>query len=338
MISTTFETLSLPPRQQFEAWQAWYSSLFDTAARGDPTDAFPARNETWSLGGLTVSRASASAISTSRTKASIRRCPVDHWVLSVCTRGTVALRTHGRSATVQPGVPYVMSLADEMVTAKDKYERVQLYLSRSAFARIAGLLDQARATPLDTPEGKLLADYMLVLAKNLPDLPPGDGPPLAKAVEAMVGACLAPSADRPATAQAQLDFTLMDRVRRAVRARLRSPSLRPDTLCREAATSRSQLYRLLEGEGGVAHYIQRQRLSESFVMLCDLSNALPIGRIAELLCFADASSFSRAFRREFGMSPRDARSACQAGLPPASALKKVMPLAARSFADCLGDV
>jgi hypothetical protein len=43
----------------------------------------------------------------------------------------------------------------------------------------------------------------------------------------------------------------MDRVK-AVRRDLRSSSLGPDKLWREAAISRSQLHRVLEGEGGVA--------------------------------------------------------------------------------------
>ncbi len=338
MISTTFETSSFRPREQFDAWRSWYSSLLDTAVPTSPDDGFAARNEIWSLGGLTVSQGTGQAISSSRTKALIRRTPVDHWVLTVCKRGTVDLRTRNESVTIQSGIPFVISLADEMATVKDDYERVQFYLSRNAFARIASILDDSRAMPLDTPEGRLLADYMLLLVKNLRDLPPDDGPRLVTAVEAMIGACLGTSVERPANVQVQMDFTLMERVRRAVRAHLRSPSLGPDQLCREAATSRSQLYRLLEGEGGVAHYIQRQRLSESFVMLCDVSNALPIGRIAEVLCFADASSFSRAFRREFGMSPRDVRSASQARLAPVPPFKGTAPMAVRCFADFLGDL
>jgi AraC-like DNA-binding protein len=109
----------------------------------------------------------------------------------------------------------------------------------------------------------------------------------------------------------------------------------PDQLCREAAMSRSQLYRLLEGEGGAAHYIQHRRLSESFAILCDTTNNLPIGVVAESLCFADASSFSRAFRREFGVSPSDVRAATLVGLPPPAASRYSVGGEVRSFGDCL---
>ena len=118
---------------------------------------------------------------------------------------------------------------------------------------------------------------------------------LKDAVQAMVEACVAPSAERLVKAGSQINLTLMERVRRAVGKHLRSQTLGPDKLCREAATSRSQLYRLLASEGGVATYIQRRRLSESFAILCDVSNNLSIGRLAETLCFADASSSAGLF-------------------------------------------
>lgn len=335
MISTRFETMSLPPHEQFGAWRTWYSSLFDTAADRTEDQGFPAHSDTWSLRGLAISDGDAPAVTTARTKTLIRRNPVDHWVLTVYRRGTVAFRTSGEALAVEPNVPFVVSLADEMTATETDYSRVQFYLSRNAFSGIAALLDGFRTGSLQTPEGRLLADYMMLLARNVRDLPADDGPRLVPAVEAMVAACLAPSASRVANAREQVDFTLMERVRRTVRVHLRSPSLGPDRLCREAGTSRSQLYRLLEGEGGVAHYIQRQRLSESFVMLCDVSTALPIGRIAEMLCFADASSFSRAFRREFHMTPRDVRAASLAGLQPVPQPKEATPGRIRFFADCL---
>jgi len=99
--------------------------------------------------------------------------------------------------------------------------------------------------------------------------------------------------------------------------------------------SRSQLYRLLKGEGGAAHYIRRLRLSESFALLCDTSINLPIGKIAESLRFGDASDFSRAFRREFGRSPSDVRAAAMEGLAPGRAMRALTDAAGQGLSDCL---
>ena len=60
-----------------------------------------------------------------------------------------------------------------------------------------------------------------------------------------------------------------------------------------------------------------------------------IAAIAETLCFADASNFSRAFRREFGMSPREVRTASLVGLAPAPTSKTPAESETHSFADYL---
>ena len=339
MIPAEFTTKRLPGREQLEAWCAWHGSVFDVISPRRPAEkAFPATHLNWKLGGLGVSRVSAPPLHTERTKAVIRRNPVDHWVIAVNKGRAVEYNVRGSSVTVPAGVPFIFSMADEMASTRSDRDLVRsfFYLSRDSFLGIAALLDAAIGAVFSTPEGKLLADYLSLLVSSLPDLAPEDGSGLVTAVEAMVGACLTPSADRLAFAQKPIDLTLRERVRRAVRTHLHSPSLGLDKLCREAATSRSQLYRLLEGEGGVAHYIQRQRLSEGFTLLCDATNLLPVAKVAEALCFADASSFSRAFRREFGMSPSDVRLACLTGprpsrLPPKDALHRGV----LSFSDCL---
>ncbi len=127
---------------------------------------------------------------------------------------------------------------------------------------------------------------------------------------------------------------MMDRVRQVVRRSLKSPRLGVDLICREAYASRSQIYRLLQGEGGVAKYIQKVRLSEGFAQLCDASCRDTIEAIAEKLCFSDASTFARAFRREFGVSPSDVRLAAQSGISP-TALAKPDDSPGGTFADCL---
>jgi AraC-like DNA-binding protein len=332
MTPATFMTHPLPLSEQFEAWRGWYASVFDAESRQPPAEGFRGKTAAWMVDGFGFNRVSTPPISMHRTKILIRRNPVDHWCVSLAKRSSSELRVGDRWSTVPARVPHVFSLGEE-VSSERSLDRIQLYLARDSFQTIAPLLDAAQGKPLDTPEGHLLADYMLLLERNIPDLPAEDGAKLALAIQAMLGACLAPSAGRLAEADMHIGLTMMERVRQTVRRNLRSPSLGPEKLCREAATSRSQLYRLLEGEGGVAHYIQRRRLSESFSMMCDASNNLPIGKVAEILCFADASSFSRAFRREFGMSPSDVRAGTVGRLPSPAPLKNAAEV--HNFSECL---
>ncbi len=114
-----------------------------------------------------------------------------------------------------------------------------------------------------------------------------------------------------------------------VRANLTSASFGPDEFCRILGVSRSQLYRLFEPLGGVARYIQRQRLLLAYSMLTDPKVTAPIAGIAESLCFSDAAGFSRAFRREFGHSPSDMRMSAATGFaqPP-----RIAPHSQTSFA------
>jgi AraC-like DNA-binding protein len=335
MIPQTFDTHSLPVADQFEAWRTWYGPVFDSTLQRPVTAGFPAKVSTWILDGFTFSQISAPAVNGIRTKAHIRRNPVDHWVVTSYRRGTTRIGMQNTSLEPPLGAPFVVSLAEEVTAQRSNdNDRIALHLSRDRFQAISPVLDAVRGLPLDAPQGRMLADYMILLEQNLPGLPPEDASRVGSAVQAMVEACLAPSADRMMKATDQVNVTLMERVRRAVGKHLRSPSLGPAKLCREAAVSRSHLYRLLAAEGGVARYIQRRRLSESFTLLSDAANSLSISSIAETLCFADASSFSRAFRREFGMAPSDVRASSLGGLhPTASIIATARDI--NTFADCL---
>jgi AraC-like DNA-binding protein len=335
MIPQTFSTHSLPAADQFEAWRTWYAPVFDSPPQRPVEEGFRANVSTWILDGFTFSEVSAPAVNGARTRAHIRRNPVDHWVVTVYQSGTTRIETPDASLEPPLGTPFVVSLADEVTTRRiNDNHRVALHLSRDRFQAISPVLDAARGQLMDTPQGRMLVDYMHLLQRNLPNLPHEDASRVGSALHAMIGACLAPSADRLVKAASQINVISMERVRRTVSKHLRSPSLGPAKLCSEAALSRSHLYRLLEGEGGVARYIQRRRLSESFALLTDAANSLSIGSIAETLCFADASSFSRAFRREFGMSPSDVRASCAGELrPPASTIAGEHDI--NTFADCL---
>jgi AraC-like DNA-binding protein len=297
----------VPAPQQFDVWMDWFDGVVDVLPHSSPRDGFHAESQTWQIGGCMVSRVRAPATRVERTITHVRRNPLHHWVITL-SRHTTSLISSGNTALrVPPSTPVVLSLAHELTCERDEDQRLQLYMSRDKFADLAPVLDRARGTALDTPLGFLLGDYLILLERTLPDVSTGDLPRLSDAIGAMVAACLAPEQDRAGAAGLQLDAVRLERVRRVVRKYLRSPALGARLLCRSLSMSRSKLYRLMDAEGGVVHYIQRQRLLEAYALLSDQSVNRSITAISEELCFSDSSAFSHAFRREFGACPSDVR-------------------------------
>jgi AraC-like DNA-binding protein len=315
MESLRFDTSTLPKDQQFDAWMGFFDRVFDVDPGVPRSFGFPASTEVWTLGRSALSRTFAPALQVRRGRALIGRNPIDHWSLVI--GGAKTALDDGRHQFVAPALqPFLVSLGRELTNRRDADTRLQLYLSRDEFADIAPTLDLAMGRVIPGGMGRLLADYLQVLERNLPSIPPEDVPRLLPAIATMLSACVAPTADRLAAAADQVDLGRRERVRRVVRKYLRSATLGTRLLCREVGTSRSQLYRLLEAEGGVARYVRRQRLLAAYAILTEPANDTPITRIAEEFCFADGSGFSRAFRQEFDISPSELRAASRAGLRP----------------------
>jgi len=270
---------------------------------------FPGETRLWTLDRSVMSRTSAPPGHVLRTKDHLRRDPADHWVISYCVRGGFVAKTADAEVEVPARVPFLWSLRQELSYERTHVDWVQFFLARDAFRDLASLLDAAVGSTLNTPLGSLLGDFMIALESRLPDVTEADFSGITEALSAMVAAAAAPSSERMALAKPQIDLGRKERVRQAVRRHLRTPTLGPKTLSRLVGMSRSNLYRLFEDGGGVARYIRRERLLEARAVLSNPATARPVAAVAEDLCFADASSFSRAFKREFGYTPSEARSA-----------------------------
>ena len=335
MTPDNFSTHSLSPGDQLEAWREWFEPVLDVLPKHATGDEFTAEMHMWKLGGLAMSRTIAPPVNVLRAKTNLRHDPVDHWVISYCARGAHLAQTAGAELEVPAKVPFLWSLGQEFLHERTHVDRVQFFLARDAFRDLAPLLDGALGSILDTPLGHLLGDYMMALERRLSVVTEADLSRLTTAVGAMVAAAVSPSTDRVAIARAQIDVGRKERVRQAVRRHLRTPTFGPTILCRLVGMSRSNLYRLFEDMGGVAGYIRRERLLEAHAVLSDPAATQSVSAIAEDLCVADASSFGRVFKREFGHSPGDVRSAARAGLALPVRPRGLAPLAGGDFGELL---
>jgi AraC-like DNA-binding protein len=87
------------------------------------------------------------------------------------------------------------------------------------------------------------------------------------------------------------------------------PNLTPATIAAQLNISLRQLYRAFNGTESPAARIRRRRLERAAEILAARNGPGHVERVALECGFASAEYFSRAFRREFGLSPRAYRSA-----------------------------
>ncbi len=293
---------ALPARDHFAAFRQIYQGVIDVSVASGGPQNFPARQVVWDLDRLAFMRTSLPGEKHTHRQKHLKRCLLDHWYISLPFRSPKSSHWH----RAEIAVPELHCLATPFQREINHDGMLTLFIPHDLFASTA-TLHRMLDVRLEGGLGKLLADYLFLLDRSLADLKPAEIPYIVEATRSLVAVCLAPSRDRLMEAQTPVDATLLARARRVIDDRLTDRDLTSEALCAALGVSRSRLYRIFEPLGGVASYIRRQRLLRTRDALSDAADTRSISRIAEEWGFIDASAYSRTFRHEFGISPKEAR-------------------------------
>jgi AraC-like DNA-binding protein len=319
-------TRGVAKQQQFEVWRDLSVPYLDI---GRPLRSaehgFEARGTALRLGSMMYYHAVLPPYDYSRSQARIRRDSLDHWIIGMCRRGTQRQRSGEFDLAFGTGIPYVLTMARpfEAQRAGAEVEWASLFIARDTAPEFEALLEAALYRPLNGPAGRLLASFIETLQEVAHDLRAIDLAHLETAAGALLAAALDANRDRIEAGRPQIEHLQLTRIRRLIRANLGAATLGPARLCTMGGVSRSVLYRLFEPLGGVARYIQRERLAAAHRLLTDVHERRGIAQMAEAVGFFEPSSFSRAFRAAFGVTPRELRAATLAGhraAPPTALL------------------
>jgi AraC-like DNA-binding protein len=94
-----------------------------------------------------------------------------------------------------------------------------------------------------------------------------------------------------------------------IRTHLASPMLTPETVARAHFVSRRKMYEIFEASGETpADVIRRERIQRAARTLDDRAVNYSVADVAFSMGFGDVTTFTRVFRRYFGVTPRDYRS------------------------------
>lgn len=156
--------------------------------------------------------------------------------------------------------------------------------------------------------GKVFVDCLRALESNFGELAKGEAAGVLKATTEMMVATLLSKVEAQSDPahQKQLQH-VMDWIARNIE----HPGLTPGRIAREVGLSERQLFRLFATVGTTpAAWLRTRRLERCrAALLSPAYSHLSVTDVASRWGFIDPSVFSRCFRQEFGVSPRQIRTA-----------------------------
>lgn len=224
-------------------------------------------------------------------------------------RGVERIRGDGGEQTVGRGEAVVWAGTEAVdVEVVDVFAKRTLLFPRDRVLAVCPrLADVGSLPPLGAnAAARLLTRYVDALAMEQPALG-DDEPTLGTATDValeLLRAAVEPGmpSDRGARRDAQRAS-----VRRYIRMNLGDPQLGPESIARAHAMSLRALHALFEHTGeSVAALVRRSRLARCRADL-ERPDGGSITEIAFRWGFGDAAHFSTAFKREFGVTPREVR-------------------------------
>ncbi len=293
-----FCTTGFQAKDQFDAWRTLHEDTIELLPTREASAGFGAEFSSWRLGELALTHIVYSGAPDRRWRHRPKSY-LDHWCLVLARTTSSDGQTSQELSFRSLALPYEGQARDNEV--------ITLYIPRDLRPAEEQRLDGAHGLDVSEDFAPLLIAYMDGLVRQLPHVAPDQAASLEMPTRALVAACIVPHPASVDAARAPLGSMLVDRARSVVRQNMASPDFGPERLARLLAMSRSKLYRMFEQSGGVAHFINRERLREAHHRLNSQRETLSIHAIGNEVGFVDHSTFSRAFRREFGYSPTEAR-------------------------------
>ena len=304
-----FTTECYEPSEQFAAWQQHMLPLLDMRLPDGvhASDGFLASQTVWNLGGMLLIQQSAPAFSYERPKEKVRFSTIDYWQIGFLRSGHSWTGVDGRVAENEPGMIDVRSLGYPFRGRAIASESVSLIIPVDQFAGRGGMPESSNNVTLGGYRAKLLIDFVSSLEDGLSRVTNEDLPALRDSLRQIIFDTIAPLVKKIDVSEQISQLGLMTKARRFIQKNLMSRDLTPEALSRELAISRTHLYQLFEGSGGVLNYIRQRRLFAAHTMLADASENRKVADVALAFGFDSAANFTRAFTQQFGYSPSSVR-------------------------------
>lgn len=229
--------------------------------------------------------------------------------------------THNGEHQLKAGDLWLVDYARPLHTALSRHRACGIVLSRRRLHEVLGndLSDLGGCRVPARGLAAVVRAHMIAALDEVPNMTPPERIAAVKALADMV-LVLLQKARRGAVDTDQLGGGLYQAALAVIERECSDPGLTPDRIALAVGCSRATLYRLFAHQDqGVAERMWQARLERARRQICSGAGlGLSVGEIAVLSGFTDLSSFSRMFRRRYGMAPQEARRAWSTSEAPTS--------------------
>jgi AraC-like DNA-binding protein len=272
---------------------------------------FDGRLELWSLGEVSLSRLTSDGLAYVREKHHLATETEEHYLVTVPAQSDVFFSQCGRDIRCNPG-GFILERSNE------PYEfshgaRNDLWVLKVPGSALAGRIrapDRFCTMEFDarTGIGRLFVDMLTLLPARFDALSPEARLALGRHLVEMIVLSVKEDARTLTSASSSVREGHLTRVEAFVRRNLGDPDLGPDTVAAACGISVRYLHDLLRDTNRtLGQWVRDQRLEQCRAALADPACNRTVADIAYGWGFTDQAQFSRLFKAQFGVSPRDFR-------------------------------
>ncbi|MEO8528332.1 MAG: helix-turn-helix domain-containing protein [Pseudolysinimonas sp.] len=252
-----------------------------------------------------VNHVTTSGLAVDRTARQASHANADDIHITLTLGGAGVVRQDGRGVRVKAGsvTTYATDRSYQLDYTAPHQRQVLVQVSKRALGIPVDVVERSCEQLLVAPGAATEVLFETIAEAHRDPTPGADA--LAETVRDLAGTMIRSSVSG-ARVMPTTHGGLLATVRSFIRGNLRSPELDVAQIAEAHFVSRRFLYELFEPLSETpAEHLRRLRLRRAAELLADPQPS--IAQVAERSGFADPTTFTRAFHREFGMLPREFR-------------------------------
>lgn len=292
----------------FEGFAAIVGPMFDLI-RVHKDQPFHARVTGTCLPDIYLTRTVAAASRYKRDGKTIAKSGTDAIVVLAYLSGGFTFETDERTQAVGANEIAFFDLGRPLCIEAAFVDNISLVVSRHRLEELTASVRDIHGYVLKSGATRdLLLAHMHACVDVGHRMPAADAAAISEVSIRMVAASWNSVIRHTAAAPRHTGLVSLGDIKSHIEAHLGDPALGPAQLLQTFSLSRATLYRMFEPAGGVSAFILERRMHRAFQLITAPGADKPrIKQLALAVGFEHASAFSRAFKKQFGVSPQEVR-------------------------------